>query len=455
MRTSISRFLQAVVAVVLVIPAAIFAQQPSVTGIVTTLQGSAELTRPSQPLPASLRFKDNVYVRDVINTKEKSLVRVLFGGKSTVTVRELSRLEVREETLPGGATRSIHELSSGAILVNVAKQLMRPGDEVQIRTPNAVAAVRGTIVYVESGDAATNRPSSFTVLTGNVDVTPHGGNTVNLIANTRTSVTGNILTGTRMGAVTPVPPAQVNQILQQFEPRLTLSYEAGQRQTGETQSAQATQLARAVVTTITGVDPGTTPQVIETAQLLPAPGEGVTPPHGLGPLGIPNSTTTAPITPTLPPAAPPPPPMLPSSLAISGGITDFSSGINPAFVDANISGGTLTGSDRVTVNGLTTWNGGAMMGTGSTAALGGMEIGGSGTKSLDARTLSTLGTVNLTGGKLALTNGALLSSAGAFNNSASLDVNSATALLQGGGTSTGNFNVGSGGSLLFNGGIIT
>jgi hypothetical protein len=108
-------------------------QEP--VGIVTALQGTAQLTRPTVPTAVGLRFKDGLLIRDIVDTQEKSRLRILFGGKSTVTVRELSRLEVREEALPTGGTLSIHELSSGAILVNVARQLLRPGDAVQIRTP--------------------------------------------------------------------------------------------------------------------------------------------------------------------------------------------------------------------------------------------------------------------------------------------------------------------------------
>ena len=122
---------------------AIAQQQPA--GVVTAVQGQAQLTRAAAQNP--LRFKDGVILRDVVDTREKSLARILFGGKATVTLRELSRFEVREETLPGGATRSTVELNSGAILVNVARQLMKPGDEVIIRTNNAVAAVRGSMIY--------------------------------------------------------------------------------------------------------------------------------------------------------------------------------------------------------------------------------------------------------------------------------------------------------------------
>ncbi len=62
-------------------------------GVVTALKGEAQLSRAATQSP--LRFKDDLILRDLIDTQEKSLARVLFGGKSTVTVRELSSLEVR------------------------------------------------------------------------------------------------------------------------------------------------------------------------------------------------------------------------------------------------------------------------------------------------------------------------------------------------------------------------
>src|SRR3989338_10620441 len=101
-------------------------QQPA--GVVTGIQGQAQLTRAAGKA-APLRFNDGVVIRDVVDTREKSLARILFGGRSTVTVRELSRLEGREELLPGGGRRDVHDLSSGAILVNVARQHM--GREVE------------------------------------------------------------------------------------------------------------------------------------------------------------------------------------------------------------------------------------------------------------------------------------------------------------------------------------
>jgi hypothetical protein len=60
---------------------------------------------------------DEVFLQDQIRTAEKSIVRVLLGGKALVTVRELSVLTITE--IPG---RSTIELTSGKIAVAVARQ---------------------------------------------------------------------------------------------------------------------------------------------------------------------------------------------------------------------------------------------------------------------------------------------------------------------------------------------
>ena len=77
-------------------------------------------------------------MRDHIATAEKSVVRVLLGGKALVTVRELSSLTIKEEI-----GRSTIDLTSGKIAMGVVRQRMRPGEVIEIRTPNAIAAIRG------------------------------------------------------------------------------------------------------------------------------------------------------------------------------------------------------------------------------------------------------------------------------------------------------------------------
>lgn len=124
-------------------PPGALAQEPK-AGVVTTLQGAATVARVAVPQELPLKFKDDVFYKDRISTKEQSIIRVLLGGKALITVRELSVLTITEE--PG---RAIVDLEAGKVALAVARQRMRPGESVEVRTPNAIAAVRGTVMVVE------------------------------------------------------------------------------------------------------------------------------------------------------------------------------------------------------------------------------------------------------------------------------------------------------------------
>src|SRR5499425_284352 len=113
-------------------------------GVVTNVEGVATVARVALPEPRPLQFKDDLFLRDRITTRDRSLVRVLLGGKATVTARERSVLTITDA--PGIST--IH-LDDGRISVAVAKGLMKRGEVIQIKTPNAITAIRGTVVVAE------------------------------------------------------------------------------------------------------------------------------------------------------------------------------------------------------------------------------------------------------------------------------------------------------------------
>ena len=150
-------------AVVLTSASSALAQQQA--GVVTSLEGLATVSRVALPEPRALQFRDTVYVHDRIATGERSVVRVLLGGKATVTARERSVLTITE--VPGVSTINLEE---GRISVAVSKSLMKPGEVVEIKTPNAVSAIRGTVVVAEVFPGGMVR-STVTVLRGLVDVT--------------------------------------------------------------------------------------------------------------------------------------------------------------------------------------------------------------------------------------------------------------------------------------------
>jgi hypothetical protein len=113
-------------------------------GVAVAVIGTATVSRVSLSGPVSLRFKDEVFLRDRIDTHENSTARLLLGGKALVTVKQLSEFTITDQ--PG---RAAVDLQKGSLAVGVAKSLLRPGEAVEIRTPNAVVAIRGSLVLVE------------------------------------------------------------------------------------------------------------------------------------------------------------------------------------------------------------------------------------------------------------------------------------------------------------------
>lgn len=188
-------------------------------GVVTTLSGHASVARTALPAPAALKFKDSVFVRDRISTAENSLLRVLLAGKALVTVRELSVFTVTEE-----AERSAVDLDSGKIAFGLIPQRLRAGESYEIRTPNAVAAVRGTVVVAEvvrrssqAGQAAPAVHTELSVLSGFIDVLLRlvpGTPAVRLNAMQTLSIVGNVF-----GQVRPLAPGDVARLMANLRPK--------------------------------------------------------------------------------------------------------------------------------------------------------------------------------------------------------------------------------------------
>ena len=232
-------------------PSVALAQQPK-AGIVTTLEGNVTARRVALP-DTPLKFRDDVLLQDTISTGDKSLARMLLGGKAVVTVRERSVLTITE--IPG---RSVIELETGKFALAVAREKMRPGEEIQIRTPNAIAGVRGTVVITEVnrqtaqlGGAAAAVLTRFYVLRGTITAQPLDigtrqplGTPLNI--GTMQAYSG---AGTATPSVAPVPPEQVGQITSGLKPSGPKGgSDAGQEQV----KTQAVQTAVTLLGTLTG-----------------------------------------------------------------------------------------------------------------------------------------------------------------------------------------------------------
>ena len=76
------------------IPGVVEADPAKVAGKVIAVVGPVSVTRPERPAHP-LRFRDDLYWRDVVEARKDGMARVLLGGKATVIVRELSSLELQ------------------------------------------------------------------------------------------------------------------------------------------------------------------------------------------------------------------------------------------------------------------------------------------------------------------------------------------------------------------------
>src|SRR5687767_3112952 len=119
----LGRLLIVLVAFVFLTPSAVPAQS-SKAGVVTTLEGNVTVTTASLPQPRPLQFRDDVFVNDRVVTGDRSIVRLLLGGKAVATVRERSSLTITE--VPGKSTIA---LDSGKIAVAVAREKVRSGEQ--------------------------------------------------------------------------------------------------------------------------------------------------------------------------------------------------------------------------------------------------------------------------------------------------------------------------------------
>jgi hypothetical protein len=313
--TRVGRIVVVVSLIAGLLPGSVSAQATK-AGVVTTLEGNVTAARTASAQPVALKFKDDVFVNDRVVTGDRSLARLLLGGKAVVTVRERSALTITE--VPG---RSTVDLDSGKVAVAVAKDKMQPGEQIEVKTPNAVAAVRGTVFIAEvvrasasASNAQGGTTANFYVLTGQVAVTS-GTQTVNVGPNNFASVTGGIVDS---GVMSPAMRANATSGLSSSGLPMVSGAEGDAKQT-----VMNATVATFSASTLPIVTPPTTPP----PPTIPQPSAQNVP---LLPGGKSSDTSQAAIqsvqpgggtTPVSPPP-PPPPPIKPTGILLYGDTDD-------------------------------------------------------------------------------------------------------------------------------------
>jgi FecR-like protein len=133
----------------LIITTAVFSFYTSVAhaavGVVTTVRGEATVQHEAKPQAQPVKFKDELFWLDTYNTGPQSGLRLLVLDKSVITLKELSQLQLREESVTPGQPRkkNVVNLVSGAARTVVEKDALKDAD-YEIRTSRAIAGIRGS-----------------------------------------------------------------------------------------------------------------------------------------------------------------------------------------------------------------------------------------------------------------------------------------------------------------------
>jgi len=134
-------------------------------GKITLPLGSVSIK--SSPTQTWEKVKPNrkVFVNDVIKTAGKSRCEISLIGGGKVRIGENSELELNSASIKPMEKKFDAHLKKGSVWVS-AKAAFGEKKNISVRTPIAVAAIRGTIFKTKAGD----KESSVQVYEGNVDV---------------------------------------------------------------------------------------------------------------------------------------------------------------------------------------------------------------------------------------------------------------------------------------------
>jgi hypothetical protein len=191
----------------MLIPTIVCAEE---VGLIVALRGNVLIHRDNKSIDALL--KDNVLLRDTIETKEASRVKMLFSDDSILTLAEKSNLIVKEylysEEREKG--RSIWNLLEGKLRSLVGKT------EFWVHTPTTIIGARGTYFIVWTGIEKGVRVSGIVVLEGVVTVYNIDPTIVGIVALKKGTMT-KVFENQPPLPPTPTPPELLNELMNATE----------------------------------------------------------------------------------------------------------------------------------------------------------------------------------------------------------------------------------------------
>lgn len=164
-RPWVGAFLPVLLAVCAVLVVGARAHAQDFVGWVSTLEGAAEVQRAGAAAWAPLSHADGLGLGDQIRTLAESRMKILLRDDSLLTLGESSQLRLDEQVV-GEAPVSTFQLLFGTIRAIATERYGAAGARFEVKTPTAIAGVRGT-EFVAAHDAAKEE----TLVVGVVDTT--------------------------------------------------------------------------------------------------------------------------------------------------------------------------------------------------------------------------------------------------------------------------------------------
>lgn len=120
-------------------------------GTVAAVRGDATVRHERDAKAQPVKFKDDLFWLDTLNTGADASMRLLIQQKNVITMKELTQVQLREDTVGAQAKKkSVVDLVSGTVRVVVDKESLK-GSDYEVRTNMAVAAIRGSDVVGQTG----------------------------------------------------------------------------------------------------------------------------------------------------------------------------------------------------------------------------------------------------------------------------------------------------------------
>ncbi len=122
-------------------------------GKVTQITGDVKIIRDKQTQPSQLKAYDPVFEGDTLQTGADGRVKVLLTDDSVITLSPSTKLKVRQQTFSRTEAKreSFFDLLEGRLRAAVARYSGNYTNSFKVKTPTAVAGVRGSIQVVGTG----------------------------------------------------------------------------------------------------------------------------------------------------------------------------------------------------------------------------------------------------------------------------------------------------------------